>query len=472
MAYAELACGHGFGTALLAAANPDIDFYGFDFNPAQISNAKRFVAESKLDNAFFFDQSFEESSSASADAFPKFDIIVLHGIYSWISAKNRDHIVRFLRDRLSPGGLVYVSYNCMPGWAAASPLQRLLREHANRHPDRSDRQVRSASAFAEQLSAGGAQYFLANPGVTERISKFSDLNQNYLAHEYLNGHWHPLYFLDVEQELEQARLSFACSATISEGIDAVNLPQGLQKLTGHITDRAWLETIRDFAANRQFRRDIFMRGLPVMNELEQHATLGDVIIQITARHEGDEFKFSGPLGEIIGNSNIYPSLYNTLSIGPKSLNEISQLEMFRGKPFQTVLQAVLLLVHANLAMPQRRKLEPLAAPDSAARFNRVVAERLRSGEALGFFAAPAVGTGIVATYVEQVICLAVFETPDMPIERITGFAWDIMRKTGRRLLKDGRTLESADDNLAELAVQLATFMSQKAPMWRQLGILQ
>lgn len=456
---------------MLAAANPDIDFYGFDFNPAQISNAKRFVAESQLGNAFFFDQSFEECSAAPATAFPKFDVIVLHGIYSWISAENRNHIVRFLRDRLSPGGLVYISYNCMPGWAAAAPLQRLLREHANRHPDRSDRQVRSAAAFAEKLRAGGALYFPTNPGVAERVAKFSDLNQNYLAHEYLNGHWHPLYFLDVEKELEQARLSFACSATISEGINAINLPQDLQELAGQITDRAWLETIRDFAANRQFRRDIFMRGLPVMNELEQHVTLGDVIIQTTASHVGDDFKFSGPLGEIVGNSNIYPPLCKALGEGPKSLNEISQLEMFRGKPFPTVLQAVLLLVHANLAMPQRRKLDQLEKPDSAARFNRVVAGRLRCGEALGFFAASTVGTGIVATYVEQVICLAAFEHPNMTTENIAGFAWEIMRKTGRRLLKDGRTLESAGDNLAELADQIATFMSQKAPMWRQLGIL-
>ncbi len=133
-AYCELGCGQGFGTALLAAANPGVKFYGFDFNPAQIANARRLSAQAGLTNITFEDKSFEELATAPDGAYPKFDIIAIHGIYSWISPENRRFIVDILFRHLSAGGAVYVSYNCMPGWAAVAPLQRLMREHANRGP--------------------------------------------------------------------------------------------------------------------------------------------------------------------------------------------------------------------------------------------------------------------------------------------------------------------------------------------------
>jgi len=60
---------------------------------------------------------------------PDFDFITLHGIYSWISPENRRTIVEFMRRKLKPGGIVYISYNCMPGWAGMMPLRRLLVEH-------------------------------------------------------------------------------------------------------------------------------------------------------------------------------------------------------------------------------------------------------------------------------------------------------------------------------------------------------
>ncbi len=147
--YCELGCGQGFGLNLLAAANPAMQFWGFDFNPAQITNANRLAREAGLQNVTFRDLSFMEALKLPKDALPSFDFIVLHGIYSWISDENRQAIVSFIEQRLKPGGLVYVSYNCMPGWAQVAPLQRLLREHAMRNPDRSDLQVDAAVAFAE-----------------------------------------------------------------------------------------------------------------------------------------------------------------------------------------------------------------------------------------------------------------------------------------------------------------------------------
>ena len=50
----------------------------------------------------------------------------MHGIYSWVSPHNRRVLVSLIRKKLKPGGLLYISYDCMPGWAGIAPLRRIL----------------------------------------------------------------------------------------------------------------------------------------------------------------------------------------------------------------------------------------------------------------------------------------------------------------------------------------------------------
>src|ERR1700716_1839960 len=94
--YCELGCGHGFSTALLAAANPQGAFWGIDFNPAHIASAERLKRAAGVENVTFLEQSFVEALKADL---PQFDFIALHGVWSWISSDNRRAIVDFLYAR-------------------------------------------------------------------------------------------------------------------------------------------------------------------------------------------------------------------------------------------------------------------------------------------------------------------------------------------------------------------------------------
>lgn len=115
--YCELGCGQGFSTNLLAAANPDIEFYANDFNPAHIAGARSLANDAALANVHFYEHAFADFTDEPA--LPDgFDIISLHGVYSWISAKNRGEIANFIFRKLKPGGLVFISYNTLPGWSS------------------------------------------------------------------------------------------------------------------------------------------------------------------------------------------------------------------------------------------------------------------------------------------------------------------------------------------------------------------
>ena len=70
------------------------------------------MAEASGAPVHLLDLSFEEL--AERDNLPQFQVIVAHGIWSWISEASRAAILRFVGKHLAPGGLVYLSYKGVP----------------------------------------------------------------------------------------------------------------------------------------------------------------------------------------------------------------------------------------------------------------------------------------------------------------------------------------------------------------------
>src|SRR5437764_11849331 len=94
------------------------------------------------------------------------------------------------------------------------------------------------------------------------------MDPRYLVHEYLTDHWQPQHFFDVALQMGSAGLAYAGSATLTENIDQCAVPKETLPLLAQIADPAVRETARDFAANKQFRRDVYARGSssPLMYE--------------------------------------------------------------------------------------------------------------------------------------------------------------------------------------------------------------
>lgn len=211
--YCELGCGQGYTTAVLAASNPHGRFWGVDFNPAHIAGASKVKAAAGLTNVEFLEKSFAELTGM-ADL-PAFDFISLHGVWSWISAANRAAIAAFIYARLKPGGVVYISYNALPGWAAVAPLRQLMFESQRHKSDMSAVAVDSAIALAKRMSDLGAGYFKANPAAGINLDQISKSQKNYLIHEYFNRDWSPSYFSEVAADSGRASWAMAVQATSS-----------------------------------------------------------------------------------------------------------------------------------------------------------------------------------------------------------------------------------------------------------------
>jgi hypothetical protein len=320
------------------------------------------------------------------------------------------------------------------------------------------------------MKEGGAGYFAQASALAPLMEKLRSVNRHYLSHEYLNGHWYPLYHLDVVREMENARLTYACSATITENMDAASVAAALQPILAETNDRGWQETLRDFASNKQFRRDLFMRGVVPISAFEQSQLLATMRFALVVPRSAATLKFTVPLGEVTGNEELYLPLLDALARKPLTLKELAKSPGVEQQPVAALRQAIAMLVHSRQVLPLPH--DALAKTAEVARaFNKAVTRRIRFGEHLNFLAAPAAGTGISASYVEMIAALALLENPGATVQSAAEMAWPIMAQTGQRLLKDGKTFQTQEETMPELEVQLATFWNEKLPIWQTLGVV-
>src|SRR5689334_12867672 len=158
--YCELGSGNGDTTAALAAAHPGSRFLGVDVNPEHVAFATSLANGGGLGNVRFLERDFAD---LAGEGLPDFDYICAHGVLSWISPEKRKALLAFAEAKLKPGGLLYVSYNALPGWAAVEPLRRLMVDSAAGIEGGTLDRARHAVAVATLLKDGGAGYFASNP---------------------------------------------------------------------------------------------------------------------------------------------------------------------------------------------------------------------------------------------------------------------------------------------------------------------
>jgi len=78
-------------------------------------------------------------------------------------------------------------------------------------------------------------------------------------------------------------------------------------------------------------------------------------------------------------------------------------------------------------------------------------------------------SGIGLVRFEMLFLLALGQGKKQPQEWAQ-FAWQILRVQGQKLVKEGRTLETAAENLAELQARAQSFATKYLPILRALQI--
>jgi SAM-dependent methyltransferase len=468
------ACELGFGqgiTANIHAAASNIRWYGTDFNPAHAAFAQS-LAEASGSGAQFFDQSFGEFCARSD--LPDFDYIAVHGIWSWVSPENQRVIVDFIRRKLRPGGVLYISYNCQPGHAAMLPLRHLFTRHAEimAAPGQGIvARIDGALDFAEKLLALNPAFGLANPTIAERLKAIKAHDRRYVAHEYFNRDWRAMLFSEMAEHLAPAKLAYACPAYYLDHIDALNLTPDQQQFLAQIPDPMFRQSVRDFIVNQQFRRDYWIRGGRRLSGLEQTEALRRLkIIVITSPRSSLAFTVQGALGQ----REISPGVYNPVldALGdhqPKSVGEIEQALSGTDLRLPAIYEAIMLLAgKGDLAFVQDDEVQASARVRTD-RFNLRMFDKARSGGELTNLASPVTGGGIVVSRSHQLFLLGRTEGRSGE-DALAQFAWDLLAAQNQRMVKDGKPIETPEENLAELARDAREFIDQRLPVLQALRV--
>lgn len=469
--YCELGCGQGLSMNLLAASNPQTQFYATDFNPGQIAGARALAESASLQNVHFFDQSFEVFGDEPALP-ASFDIIALHGIYSWVSAANRDHIVKFIDRKLRPGGVVYISYNCLPGWAGPSPIRELIRIGADGAVGSTEVKIGAALDFVQRVLAATPGYFSVNASSRERAEKLLSQPKNYLAHEYLNADWNLFYHRDVASELANGRLTFIGSAAQLEHVDAINLTADQSTVLASAPDTATRETLRDFMVNQQFRRDVFARGsLPMTVKESQETWLETRFILSTPRDLVPKTA-TGILGEASLQPEVYDPILDAFAALLDKNGAPSLRQIFTAYPdvsslgWARVQQAITVLVGMGHLQPCPPDAKGEAArKQSTKRLNDKLIERAQHSAEVQFLASPVTGAGVVVSRFEQLFLLARRNKDTDPVS----FVWKTLEGLGQRVVKEGRQLQTEEENRAEIERSFEAF-DRRLPVLHALGI--
>lgn len=119
----EIGCGDGVGLVAWASTAPTARIVGFDLSPIAVAKGKELAEAAGFTNV---DLHVGDILTYPRDG-EKFDYIVCHGVLSWVPEPVRAALLDLIAAKLAPGGIAYVSFDCLPGAAQKAALVPFLR---------------------------------------------------------------------------------------------------------------------------------------------------------------------------------------------------------------------------------------------------------------------------------------------------------------------------------------------------------
>jgi len=459
--YYELGCGNGYSTALHAAASPHGRFCGVDFNPTHIHHAQKLAQDTGVGNVRFLEKSFAELLEFDLE---DADYIVLHGVWSWVGEEQRAQVLEFLRRRLKPGGIVYLSYNALPGLAQVAPLQHLLNAHASLAAGDRIEKVRRSMDFAERLQKAGARFFTVSPVAGARLASMARHDPHYLAHEYYNANWSPFYHAEVAQALASAKLSYAGAASVFDNFDQFTLNSEVAKLVGEVGERALAETIKDYARNQSFRRDVYARGVTKAAPAALEAALEQARFALARPRPSCRMQQTTVAGEVTLQPETYAPVLDALARAPMTFAELARAPecagLNRGKLRQAVF-GMAALGNVQAALPA---VGEDARREGTSRFNAVALRAPITDAGDLYLASPVTGAGVAVNLIDRLLLAAKDEASG--VESARGAA-----ASGRlKVRHKEKELESADEQDAYIHERARFFFADLLPFLRLLRV--
>jgi methyltransferase-like protein/SAM-dependent methyltransferase len=275
----ELGCAAGGNVIPMALADPGSEFVGIDLSERQIADARATAERLALPN-------LDLRSMSILDVGPdlgRFDYVLCHGVYSWVPPDVQDKILRICSDNLSPDGVAYVSYNCLPGWHARGAIREMLWYHTRRFDDPGARvaAARGLLAFLARFAPGDDSGY--GKLIHQELALLLVTPDTYLLHEHLEEYNEPLYFHQFAARAAARGLQYLAEAQLGAMVAGRFGPEGEHILRQISPDLLHMEQYMDFLRNRMFRQTLLCHAGVTLDHALRPGAVNRLFVASAAR---------------------------------------------------------------------------------------------------------------------------------------------------------------------------------------------
>jgi hypothetical protein len=434
---------------MVAAANPDVEVWGCDLNPAHVERSRALASAAGLTSCSFVEASFAELAADERLGPPEADVIVVNGVYSWISRANQERVGEIVRRRLRPGGVVFVSYSVPTGWSAMTPIAEALHLRAQADGRRSDLAFTTAANELHRLADEGGRAFPLSPFEAPAFAELLTTDPRYAAHEYLGAHFRPLMFEEVADVMAAGRCSYLGSVEATDLLFRLGAAPEIVDLVAGATDVVVRETMRDVVSQRALRRDLFRRGLATSTVVDQELWLRELTLVGLGTPFAEGAAVRVPLGTVTMEADFYRPLLAILDQRPLGIDDL--LAVHPDLPFFDAVGSLALLVEGGYAAPEVPGWQDGPTRQRVRRLNDVLIDENRRGGDHHVLISPATGSALASEYVEMLTGGAIWAGVDRDVERLAEHVLGELRRQRRLVREDGQLV--ADEAAARPVVQ-------------------
>jgi hypothetical protein len=141
----------------------------------------------------------------------------------------------------------------------------------------------------------------------------------------------------------------------------------------------------------------------------------------------------------------------------------------KGVAFAQVTQAAMILTGAGQLAAVQDEAAITKAKKHADKLNAFLIDKARGSGDISYLASPVTGGGITVGRFQQLFLLALSQGKRQPAEWAQ-VVWQVLAAQGQKIVKEGKTLDTPEENLTELTEQAQAFADKQLPILKALQI--
>ena len=202
----ELGCGDGGNLIPMAFENPAGQFLGLDTAAVAIRAGNQEIATLGLANIRLDHMDIMDAGPDIGT----FDYVIAHGLYSWVPEPVRDKLLALAKAVLAPHGVVYISYNALPGGRIRQMFRDMMLFHLGATTE-FDARIHGARQVVEWFQASQPS---EEPSAIfqSQVDSVMERQPRVLYHDELGTVYQPVYFQEFAAHAARFGLQFLCEA--------------------------------------------------------------------------------------------------------------------------------------------------------------------------------------------------------------------------------------------------------------------